>query len=140
MDSSHSLSDNGSVGLEKLGRDNLELVCCFLPYFTVVAFTQCSRETRADGESEAVWRAQLGALAEDYPEGSAYFQSLFSEISAGSSARSCYKKACYELRSWQRDHALRSWAAADNSSLLQLGAPVDANTGRAQFVPFEPIT
>eukprot|EP00965_Chrysotila_dentata_P127626 4220739-Pleurochrysis_carterae.AAC.1 len=58
----------GPIRLSDLGRDNLELVCCFLPIVTLGAFAPCCKATREAAGSEAVWRAQFSAFAEEYPD------------------------------------------------------------------------
>eukprot|EP00965_Chrysotila_dentata_P258174 6213130-Pleurochrysis_carterae.AAC.1 len=63
----------GSGRRMDLGRDNLKIVSCFLLFVSIGVFAQCSNAARQNARSEAMWKAQLGALTDEYSDLSGSF-------------------------------------------------------------------
>eukprot|EP00965_Chrysotila_dentata_P217551 6190067-Pleurochrysis_carterae.AAC.2 len=140
MDVLQTTAHDVPITLSNIGKDNLEMLCCFLPVLAIGAFAQVSKEAREAAESESVWRAHLYSLAEEHPELSEQFQTLFAGIEAErSSSRASFFTARNSLRSWQCTQAAASWKAKDLSSLKELGAVVNAGAVDAAFIPFDTI-
>eukprot|EP00965_Chrysotila_dentata_P133435 4412015-Pleurochrysis_carterae.AAC.1 len=136
----NSAARDSPLQLLQLGRDNLELVCCFLPICAIGVFAQCSIETQAVATGEALWRALLVSLSQEHLEMLWRFEKLFVNIASGASACRCFKEALSLSRGWRYEYACTSWRAEDLSSLKELGALIfNLGDDDAQFIPFETI-
>eukprot|EP00965_Chrysotila_dentata_P254828 6212006-Pleurochrysis_carterae.AAC.1 len=140
MDALQSSARSGPTTLSNIGKDNLEMLCCFLPVLAIGVFAQVSKEAREAAKSESVWRAHLYSFAEEYPELLPQFKALSTSVEAGhNSYCASFFTARNNLRSWQYTQAVASWKAKDLSSLKELGAVVNAGAVDAAFIPFDTI-
>eukprot|EP00965_Chrysotila_dentata_P053606 1778534-Pleurochrysis_carterae.AAC.1 len=131
---------SGPTTLSNIGKDNLEMLCCFLPVLAIGVFAQVSKEAREAAESESVWRAHLYTFVEEYPKLLPQFTALFAGVEAGQgSYRASFFSARNNLRSWQCMQAAAFWKAKDLSSQKELGAIVNAGAINAAFIPFGKI-